>query len=712
MSNNTTIHKGSDHVFTNNSRESVINIRPGAGETLNISGTSSTSNELKLIADIIAVDTSDDLQTYTLTGIGTRCALGQDWFISNNDKSVDIYRKSGQYFVYSSNVEPSTASTIAGSDCVDIFDSSGTPLITTAVLTGLGSVVSMIEYDGSDWIEAAYAGDYDFTSATAIKSIAIFDDSTIFAIATNDKNIYKSVKTGGEWQKWTVSYNGSAFSGYPNEIKTNGIDRVVVSYPSEFTIRVFEGDGASLIQTYTDFFYDTGFAKSIDMCKDWLAIAANQKVVILDKIGNYVYGTTDTFYYFNNPPDTYYDLVQKVNLDRKDGRYVVINGSIDKEHFLVRKTDNSWIKQTMQDSNRIMTFPSSYATLYNVGAYGTFYLGGAPSINTVYIKPLILYNGTTTVAEISLDSTDYSVDFTSINEINLTVKDQTKLKVDYDSVDIKEKILFTQSANTQEVALQNRYIDEVALTMNSVDKLRITPSEVVAETPLRIQRGTVNNCGLSFENDNNTGIFQSSSDSLSITAGGINIADITMAAMNMNKPISMVQSSASFPTYSFAGDSNTGMYTDTADQVKFSTGGNNIFTLGTTGGVMNANMFLNSGNLTLRKNVNTTTGPFTFLQSGVYAFYGGVPPVTWQSIITFPNINGSHILLCFVSGINDLINCVCVCHIHVKADGNLQRTNLLLNGADNINLSGKDVQFRDYNGYGQYNCIFLASVPN
>lgn len=708
MSNNTSIYKGSKHVFTNNSREGYVDIVAGPQETLRIAGTTSTANNLELIADLYLTDTSDNVQTYQRTSIGDKCAIGNNWFVSNAGYEMSIYGKSGTSWYYHSTIDPSLTTSTSDIDVLDIYDSSGTPVIASAQASA-NSIISFSEFNGSSWVAASYAGDYDFVSSESVRGIALMEN-TCYCICDNDKNVYKSVRVAGVWQKFTA-VNFASF-GYPNEIKCNGSNRICITYVSESRLRFFDTD-LNLLQTYFDFVGESGFSKSIDFYDHWLICCADKMVYVFDNLTSWLFGTQtgNTISYY-----TVAETIDTVRIDRKEGKYAIIQGAANKQYFITRNTStNIWIKESTSDPFRIMTFDSSYPTKLNSGAYGSFYMTGASALDTVYIKPLLNYSGTTTVAKISLDTTDYSVDFTSINEINMTVKDQVKVKVDSDSVDFKEKLVLNQSPNNYEVALQNNLIDQASITINDIDKLRINPNEVVAEVPLRIQKGTTSNAGLSFESDSNTGIMQSTADTLSVVAGGVNVADITMAAINSNKPISMPQSSSGFPTYTFQGDTDTGMYQTDTGKIHFSSNSTEFLKMGGGAAVFtNTILSLQTGHLSLSRNVNTTTGPYTVLSSGVYSFYGGVPnSSTWQSIITLPNSGGAQILLMVITGTADSITCQCVCHIYVNSSGGLTRTNFLLTGSnDNVNISGRDIQFRDYAGaYSTYNCTFMASIP-
>jgi len=81
--------------------------------------------------------------------------------------------------------------------------------------------------------------------------------------------------------------------------------------------------------------------------------------------------------------------------------------------------------------------------------------------------------------------------------------------------------------------------------------------------------GTASNPSLSFVGDSNTGIYASAVDQVSITTGGTE--RLRVDASGQIEAVSL--GSASAPTYSFTTDPNTGIYSPGADQLAISTGG-------------------------------------------------------------------------------------------------------------------------------------------
>jgi len=85
--------------------------------------------------------------------------------------------------------------------------------------------------------------------------------------------------------------------------------------------------------------------------------------------------------------------------------------------------------------------------------------------------------------------------------------------------------------------------------------------------------GNASTPSYSFTNDSNTGIYNSSADSLSITTNGLVRKTVSTTSETATLPQLGRDGSAAAPTYSFANDSNIGMYRAGADTLGFSTAG-------------------------------------------------------------------------------------------------------------------------------------------
>lgn len=92
---------------------------------------------------------------------------------------------------------------------------------------------------------------------------------------------------------------------------------------------------------------------------------------------------------------------------------------------------------------------------------------------------------------------------------------------------------------------------------------------------LLLPNGTAGIPAYSFSGDTNTGVFWVGADQLGLSTGGVNRVTISSAGINMisGQFFGVASDSVTIPTYSWSGDTNTGMYWVGADQIGFTTGG-------------------------------------------------------------------------------------------------------------------------------------------
>lgn len=111
----------------------------------------------------------------------------------------------------------------------------------------------------------------------------------------------------------------------------------------------------------------------------------------------------------------------------------------------------------------------------------------------------------------------------------------------------------------------------------STTAVTLVPALLVGTT------GTVSAPIVSPSNDTNTGIYFSAADTVDVSAGGANVASFGTTAITANKAVIALAGSASTPSVTFSGDTNTGIYSSGADGLGIAAGGTNIVTVTTTG---------------------------------------------------------------------------------------------------------------------------------
>lgn len=92
-------------------------------------------------------------------------------------------------------------------------------------------------------------------------------------------------------------------------------------------------------------------------------------------------------------------------------------------------------------------------------------------------------------------------------------------------------------------------------------------------TRLGVPDGLVSACGLGFTADANTGLIRTTTDTMGLVTGGVTRRTISTTVETFTLPQQGAAGSAPTPTYSFSGDTNTGIYSHSADALGFTTGG-------------------------------------------------------------------------------------------------------------------------------------------
>jgi len=107
--------------------------------------------------------------------------------------------------------------------------------------------------------------------------------------------------------------------------------------------------------------------------------------------------------------------------------------------------------------------------------------------------------------------------------------------------------------------------------------------------PIKLTSGTLGAPAYTFAADTNTGMYQSVVDELDFAANGTRVATMTSANMYIYEPLILSSNiltsdgNVSAPAYSFTADTNTGMYQSVADELDFAAGGIQIASMTTTG---------------------------------------------------------------------------------------------------------------------------------
>lgn len=483
---NTRYHLGDTHEFTTVSKSKNIILKAGQGETLTIQGTVSGNVAGNLLQQAILSEiypSKEDAQVYTRTDIGNLSALGSQWLITNQIYAFNIFRYNGTTFDFFQNLDLAVSTDINPPILLDIFDESGTPTFATFIYyTGGGTsgAVSFGQFNGSVWVGATYDAAYSFLNAFQnVRDVSLLNDTTCFALADATNNVYKIVKTGGIWQNRTIVYTDSAL-GLPLRIKTNQLDEIVVSYASN--IRIFNS-AFTLTQTITN--ADAGYGLDLSFNDTYLTVISNTRLYIYRKIGATYTLVSNTLFVAT---------LKSVTIDRKSSKFVVINTLSSNQQFIMYRSGSTW---TLQSRN--MTYPSVYGTTKTMGAYEPNYMTSNITNQSIYVNKLVIYEGLTTVASLSIDQTDYSIDLMSIKDVNIVIRDTNKMVINENGVQlsdalslnigsqIKPSYTFNGNSNT---GLYSSALDTINFTTAGTSKFVINTT-VTSTAPLRTTDTTV-----------------------------------------------------------------------------------------------------------------------------------------------------------------------------------------------------------------------------
>jgi hypothetical protein len=162
-----------------------------------------------------------------------------------------------------------------------------------------------------------------------------------------------------------------------------------------------------------------------------------------------------------------------------------------------------------------------------------------------------------------------------------------------------------------------------ALTANTVSATQTVTTQTVTSNTVILGSGTASSPPIRFTGDLDTGIYRVGADSLGFTAAGIKRFEVKSTGLNSNVSLTMAgvstilasNGSLTLPSYTFAGDADTGLYHVGADSVGITVGGNKRFEVKSSG--VNANTTLTASALVSTTAVtsgagSTTTASYNF----------------------------------------------------------------------------------------------------
>lgn len=119
----------------------------------------------------------------------------------------------------------------------------------------------------------------------------------------------------------------------------------------------------------------------------------------------------------------------------------------------------------------------------------------------------------------------------------------------------------------------------VSISAGSTKRMRVGTTEVQIDIPEYTAAGTAAAPSRSYTSDTNTGTYSAGADSFGIAAGGNNIVTVNTTNVTAAQPVLVPAGTSAAPALSFSGDTDTGIYSTSANTLQFSAGNTNALNI-------------------------------------------------------------------------------------------------------------------------------------
>lgn len=182
------------------------------------------------------------------------------------------------------------------------------------------------------------------------------------------------------------------------------------------------------------------------------------------------------------------------------------------------------------------------------------------------------------------------------------------------------------------------FVDGIVFVVNGFPQFVIGNTFITPAVPLLGQNGTNVLPSFSFINDPSTGMYLFTPGVLGFASGGNYKLTISNNFVTTYNPILHQKGTAAAPTITFFQDTNTGLYSDVLDTVKFSTAGTNRLSLTTTALTSTLPLLLPDGTVSdpaIAFASDTDTGFFNLGSGNLAVSCGGVLQTIFSPTETF-----------------------------------------------------------------------------
>jgi hypothetical protein len=125
--------------------------------------------------------------------------------------------------------------------------------------------------------------------------------------------------------------------------------------------------------------------------------------------------------------------------------------------------------------------------------------------------------------------------------------------------------------------------NQIGLVTGGTQRVLVTNSAVSSTLPVQAPNGTASAPSVSFSGDTNTGMLSAGADQIGWSTGGTQRLLLSNTALTPTVPVLAPAGSAAAPSLSFSGDTNTGLFSAAADTVGWAVNGTERARLTATG---------------------------------------------------------------------------------------------------------------------------------
>lgn len=159
--------------------------------------------------------------------------------------------------------------------------------------------------------------------------------------------------------------------------------------------------------------------------------------------------------------------------------------------------------------------------------------------------------------------------------------------------------------------------DSISASVAALVKLTIADEDVTFYTPVIFPSGAAATPAITFTGDTNTGIYRSAANTLRIVGDGTAIAtffgnSIGDSYLQLDQQLRAASGSLSLPSVSFTGDTDTGLYNPSANNISIVSNGSSVATISPSTITTNASTMQVLADSTTALRVQSANGNFTY----------------------------------------------------------------------------------------------------